>query len=239
MRRFVTVFLASLLALALAVPAASAAPNDTANRAYLIGQLGDAFVELSGLTEAEINAILADADDPGWSDDSGDFDGDGTIDARDKRVRAYAWIAHEAGIMIGTTATTFDPHDPTDRDAAASVFKRVFFGPGNQHRETLYSDVGAINVHSCNIHLISDIDEDGLYGDNPYIIQGFPPVPSVYKPNQDVSEGQVDSMVARSVEHATTAADPFDNRYCKRPTYRGPIELDKRLEKTADTPASR
>lgn len=226
MSRFLTAALAALLTLLLAVPA-SAAP--TANRAYLVGELCDSLATLSGLTEAQIQAILASAPDPGWDDDEGDFDGDGDEDARDERVRRCAWLFQAAGILEGTTASTFDPHESTDRDAAASVFKRVIFGPGTESRNTLYSDVGAVNTHSCNIHLISDIDRDGLYGDAPFVIQGFPPVPSLYKPHTEVTEPQVDSMVSRLAAYISTAADPFQRRNCGEEQSEVPVELDARL----------
>ena len=231
MRRFLIAAVAALTLLAVAVPASAA---EVSNRAYIVGQLGDSLVELSGLTDAEVNAILAGAPDPGWDDDEGDFDGDGDEDARDERVRKYAWILHAIGVLEGTTASTFDPHDPLDRDATASVFKRIIFGPGTENRSTQYSDVGAVNTHSCNIHLISDIDQDDVYGDAPFIIQGYPPVPSLYKPHTSVTEPQVDNMVDRLAAYISTAADPFQRRNCGEDQPPAPVDLDVRLEATVE-----
>jgi hypothetical protein len=231
-----------LFAALLPTPSADAAT--VSNRAYIAAELGDAFVELSGLTDAQVNAIVAGVGDPGWSDDDGDFDGDGDTDARDVRVRGYAWVLNAVGVMVGTTATTFDPHSPLERDQTASVFKRIVFGPGNESYNPLYTDVGAVNTHSCNIHLISDMDVDGDYGDSPFIIHGFPPVPSVYKPGQSVSESQVDLMVGRLVDYVQGAADPFDRRGCTEANdigirrLPGDVDLDGRLLDATEKPTS-
>jgi hypothetical protein len=241
--------LAMLLAL---LPAAPAEAATVSNRAYIAAEIGDAFQQLSGLSDAEVDAILAGVPDPGWSDDDGDFDGDGDTDARDIRVRGYAWVLDAVGVMIGTTATTFSPHGTLQRDQTASVFKRILFGPGTDSFNPLYTDVGAINTHSCNIHLISDMDVDGTYGDDPFIIHGFPPVPSLYKPNPVasgdaglVSEGQVDLMIERLVAYVQSVGDPFQYRRCDANNEEtgirelpGDADLDGRLLEATEAPSS-
>lgn len=225
MHRILAVILAALAFLSLAIPA-GAGPHDEASRAYLVGQLGDAFAAHAGLTDVEVLALAATLPDPGWSDDEGDVDGDGVENGRDELVAAYARIAHAAGVLVGKTPSTFAFDEPILRQQAATVFKRIFFGFAHTPRNTQYSDVSAANTdHSCNIHVISDIDQDGLYGDSPFIVQGYPPVPSLFKPLEGITESQVDLMVARAVAYAQ-GGPTYERRDCSPRTPPIPRDVD-------------
>jgi hypothetical protein len=246
--------LAALLCLML-VPVGSAGAATPATRAYIIASVGDGYKQATGTTNAEIDAAatfartdlnsgstFCDGDGPVFSDvDDVDLDQDGDTDDRDARIAQYIVILQCLGAIEGPGDGTFQPRDELARAQTATVYAATLgVDVRLSTNDVQYVDVTKAssptpNVHGCNIHTLSDLDDDGNYvaasnaeptPSNPYIIQGYEPRPGethpdLFGPWDDVTQKQVNLMTGRSLD--VVEFDDYDS-LCRGQTYPSLIE---------------